>query len=259
MAGQINGTTGYEEAGAQGILAGINAARSLRKEAPIVLRRSESYIGVLIDDLVTKGVGGEPYRMFTSRAEHRLLLREDNADVRLSQLGNEIGLLGDEAAFRVKQRVELADEARANLAAHKIPAGPAANGVLERHGIARLRHGTSARELMRRPGVDWSVLSELGVHTPADPRVAEAVLLDLRYEGYVARQEALVERAARLEATRVPEHTDFAEIEGLSTEVRERLARVRPQTLGQAARIPGVTPAAISILGVHLRRSAHTG
>ncbi len=256
-AGQINGTTGYEEAGAQGIMAGINAALDLRAAAPLVLRRDQAYIGVLIDDLVTKGVADEPYRMFTSRAEYRLLLREDNACLRLSHLAHSLGAL-DSASFADVEVVRRgAAEIRQWLRDTPVQRTPEAESHLASFGIAASRVPGSLEGLLRRPETSLRLLLELFRESapllPDDAAVFE-VEVAVKYEGYIRRQEEAVRRFERMEQARIPETFDFASVSGLSAEAREKLCAIRPQSLGQAARVSGITPAALSLLSVHLKR-----
>jgi len=255
-AGQINGTSGYEEAAAQGLLAGINAARKVQGKEPIILTRDQAYIGVLIDDIVTKEVT-EPYRLFTSRAEHRLLLRHDNADLRLSPLGHELGLISAERYQQVEQkRQQVRDELR-RLANTWLSPSAQVNDVMHNFGLEPLTKDVGALQLLRRPEVDYDLIAALSP-SPAGllPEAIEQVIIEAKYAGYIEKQQLEVERMRRLEEWRIPPELDYAQITGLRNEALEKLTRFRPATVGQAARIQGVNPADISILLIHLRRSA---
>ena len=249
-AGQANGSSGYEEAAAQGIIAGINAARKIKGLEPLVLDRSQAYIGVLIDDLITKGTN-EPYRMMTSRAEYRLLLRQDNADLRLTEIGHEIGLISEERyqqllykKFQIKEEI--------NGASEKIQT------FLKSHKSTPLQSGSTLAELLKRPELSYDLLNEIDDNRPELPRdVAEQVNIELKYDGYINRQMRQVDQFIKLETKKIPDNIDYHDVYSLRKEAEQKLSEIRPASVGQASRISGVSPADISVLLVYLEKGAH--
>ncbi|MCL5045959.1 MAG: FAD-dependent oxidoreductase, partial [Actinobacteria bacterium] len=258
-AGQANGSSGYEEAAAQGIVAGINAALKAMGREPLVISRSEGYTGVLVDDLVTKGTP-EPYRMLTSRAEYRLLLRQGNADLRLTEKGRQVGLVDDERYRVYREKLEAVDRLRRTLAKTNVGATPEVQAVLREAGSAEIRGSVTLKGLLRRPEVELAHLKGLvpGLER-VDLEAAAEVEVEVKYAGYIEKQLAQVQRFRKLEERRLPADLNYEEIYGLSTEGRQKLARRRPESVGQAMRISGVSPADISVLLVYLEGRRRRG
>ena len=251
-AGQFNGSSGYEEAAAQGLVAGINAALKVLGRAPLLLDRASSYIGTLVDDLVTKGCS-DPYRMMTSRSEYRLVLRQDNADERLTPLGREVGLVDDSRWARFCARQQAKEKERRRLKETVLPPTAELNALLVSRETTPLATGARMEDLLRRPQLSYAALAPVDPDRPAlEPLVAEQVEVELKYEGYIRRQQAAIDEMRRLENRLLPDDTDYPAIRGLRKEAQEKLSRVRPRSVGQASRISGVSPADISVLLVWL-------
>jgi tRNA uridine 5-carboxymethylaminomethyl modification enzyme len=259
-AGQINGTSGYEEAAAQGIMAGINAAMYVRGKQPFRLDRSEAYIGVLIDDLVTKGTN-EPYRLMTARAEYRLLLRQDNADMRLTEKGYQIGLISDKVYQRFQERKKAIANELKRLEETVIPPLAAVQSELEKRGSSLLTSGVNMVNILKRPEISYSDLREItaaaGLPNGPNDDIGEQTAIYVKYQGYIEKQTAQIEKYKKLEDRLIPEEVDYAELYGLSAEARQKLSKIRPLSIGQASRISGVSPADISVLLVWLEQRRH--
>ena len=253
-AGQSNGSSGYEEAAAQGIIAGINAVRKIKKLEPLILNRSQAYIGVLIDDLITKGTN-EPYRMMTSRAEYRLLLRQDNADIRLTEIGHDVGLISDERYESLLNKKKLIQEEINRLNHVTVGSSSKVQEVLIKYGSTPLQSGSTLAELLKRPELSYDRLKEIDVDRPELPAdVANQVNIEIKYDGYIKRQQRQVEQFNKLEKKKIPDDIDYEQVYSLRREAMQKLSDIRPASVGQASRISGVSPADISVLLVYLEK-----